>query len=301
MFISSSSISVREIGPFYGRYSGLGKIVEAACLDEVQTPGPLYNGKVLLVDWDSPDFANPEKYKLDQALPLTILARTTTYFEMLIMHEGAHPAIKEHVNGRLHANDDLTEQSLDSVYNAVAQMELPNNPLSRPAPVGLSVNFTFKEGKIFKLLAVKRASDLAINPGVWTTAVDEGMHILDNKTILLRALQEEAGLSKIESESALNQLTCVGFHAPDRNTIGPRAGGNILYELSLGSIDELESICSRINGPNSDGWNCEEACKAQIVNGFELDNEISIYDAAPILRYAARWKIDSPLNGVQNG
>lgn len=299
MFLASNNISVLEVGPFLGRYVGLDRIVEAACLDEVQRLGPLYDGRILLVDWESPDLANPERY-IDQALPLRILALTTTYFKMLIMHEGTHHAIKEHVNGRLNAKADLTERSLESVHEAVAQMELSNNPLSRPAPIGLSVNITYQQGNIFKLLAVKRANTLAINPDIWTTAVDEGMHIQDRKIILSRALQEEAGFTKRESVAALETLTCIGFHAPDENTSGPRAGGNILYELSLGSIDELESICSRINGPNDD-WNCEESCRAKIVNGLELDSEISLNDAAPILKYAAKWETNSPLKRVQNG
>jgi hypothetical protein len=197
-----------------------------------------YDGPVYLVDWAG----TQEGLKAE---PLTIPVRRSTYFQAMLAHEGLHPAIARWCDDRLSKLHEPIVSNLNELRNHITQFQERTNPLRRPAPLGLSVSILGTLRGETALLVSQRSDHVAINPGVYTTSIDEGVHTVSNSfpwSILIPAFTDELGTNGLTQTYIKSELACHGFHYPSPDAEGVKAGANIIYSLRLPPDQDLEEL-----------------------------------------------------------
>ncbi len=185
-----------------------------------------------------------------------VAVQRTRYYSILACHPGISATLEQVIDEAL---DEAADQdypvprSLAELREHVYAYTDHSNVLHRPAPAGISVVLTAREDGDLSTLISRRSDRVALNPGVWTTAVDEGLNSLadgSSGTLVGEALDDEVGLTLEERRSA--SLRACGFFLPDSDPneslgVSPaRSGANEIWELELQQRDRLEEVASRL-------------------------------------------------------
>lgn len=203
----------------------------AASLDDIE----LRNGPTYILDYN--------KYLAGgQSACLPVIK--TSYFPMLLCHPGMHAGIVK-------ALEPVLEQRCgQNLVELREQIEIYHhtNPLRRPAPLGVTVACTATDPFGNKwCLNHQRSDSVAVNPGVWTTAVDEGVHREgDFESLARSALREEVDVDQFSSQDF--RLRYVGLMVPDESPISvgrqssAQSGANVIFEAMFSSVDDLRVL-----------------------------------------------------------
>lgn len=279
MFIETSEIVVRNNGMYRGQYPQLQEVIGALDFESLQqnTEIKFDNGTLHLIDWSAMSSA------LDGHGRLVVPVRSLDYYSSMLGHEGLHPRIQEFVNNQLEGDPNLLVNDLADLRRDIALFEGSRNPLSRPAPLGVSINImqTNRDDEI-QMLVTKRSECVAVNPGIYTTAVDEGVHALDDQfpwSIIFRGVIGEIGPNLISEGYIRQSLRCVGFHYPEKDTVGAKAGGNMLFFLDLDHTFDLEELANA-------AAMTDEAEQSFVLSPIEV-MKLEQHLVAPILRHSA--------------
>jgi hypothetical protein len=175
----------------------------------------------------------------DEDRPGEIAYRRSNYFQVVSLHPGLNPDI-------LDTADWLMQQrsfgfpSVKAIRQHILRNYGRNNPYRRPMPLGVSLGIRAGLGDDAQILCSLRSQRVALNPGVWTTAVDEGVSSIEKFPLgyLYEGLSSEISHSTLKpdlqdlfSSPALVGL-CVPLPpgSPAANAQGVVSGVNALYE-----------------------------------------------------------------------
>jgi len=192
-----------------------------------------------------------------------VAVRLTSYYSILACHPGISRTLEQEIDEVLNKAADqgyAVPRSLSELREHVYAYTDDSNVLHRPAPAGVSVVLTAREdGDLFTLIS-RRSNRVALNPGVWTTAVDEGLNNPRpgvSRKLAWEGLNDEVGFTLEERRSG--SLRACGFFLPERSpdeslAVSPaRSGANEIWELELQQRDRLEEVASRLRSNiNSD-------------------------------------------------
>jgi len=234
-----------------------------------------------LIDWSFRGFPPAQEVV---AARLAIPVRNIDYFTAILCHEGLHPMIAEHADERLHALQPGDVGSLNAFRSAIQTFEESANPLRRPAALGLSMTLFTRDGGSPSALVALRSNEVAMNPGTWSTPVDEGVHDVAGfpDAILRPALDDELRAPKEMHDKLLRNKTCLGFHVPDPDTAGVKAGGNVLYVVEVDSVAELDEIA----GLMAEASECAGAKVVEVDQA--LSDEVMLQSMSAALRHTLR-------------